>query len=398
MLQQRAVPVVVAASVPVVEVPKALTRAEIHVMGPKKKGRTGAKLRKIVPDPDDAQGFKVLGGSLRFFRASWWGWLSFSRAALTPAPSPPYAAPHRTRLLPTVHCFHLCGVVYSSPTRDDDQQEWSKTLRRLNAHESKRCVKRDMNKPKRPKRVAKRRRADASGLSGRWASIGPLPPINEYFVRSKEKPSRSYACVPIRGTWSAGAIARPRPLNADAGGRAATPRVAAASERASPVAMPPAKKNKMVSAAPSAASAFGSAAPTVPPAQQPPAQQPPAGTLSAAQKNDGFTMSGANVRASTNSRAAIYLAESASQMQVSSILSSFERRAQKVSPTSTPAAEMERMASVYSSIEAGNHLWPDPTLFVVRARGESLDAEDDGAGAAERMQLPDFAALKVPVF
>ena len=59
---------------------------------------------------------------------------------------------------------------------------------------------------------------------------------------------------------------------------------------------------------------------------------------------------------------------------------------------------MERMESVYSSIEAGNHLWPDPTLFVVRARGESLDAEDDGAGAAERMQLPDFAALEVPVF
>ena len=56
---------VVTTAVPVAVAPKALTRAEIHVMGPKKKGRTGAKLRKIVPDPDDAQGFKVLGALVR---------------------------------------------------------------------------------------------------------------------------------------------------------------------------------------------------------------------------------------------------------------------------------------------------------------------------------------------
>lgn len=283
--------------------------------------------------------------------------------------------------------------MYSSPTRDDDQQEWSKTLRRLNAHESKRCVKRDKNKPKRPKRAVKASRTDASGLSGRWASIGPLPPVNEYFVRSKNPPLASCKCVPIRGSWSGGNITRPRPLNADASGRTATYRVAAATKRASAVAAPPAKKIKMDSAAASHASASGSAlAPAVPPAQQQPVE-----ILSAAQESE-VTMGGSNTRAHTNSRATIYLAESASQMQVSSILSSFGRQAQKVSPTSASRAEMERMENVYTSIEAGRHIWPDPTLFVVRARGESFDAEDDGGAAAERMQIPDFAALEVPVF
>ena len=38
-----------------------------------------------------------------------------------------------------VHCVHLCGVVYRSLSRSRSQSEWTKTLRRLNAHESQRC-------------------------------------------------------------------------------------------------------------------------------------------------------------------------------------------------------------------------------------------------------------------
>ena len=33
----------------------------------------------------------------------------------------------------------MCGVLYDSPRKEVDRIEWSKTLRRLNAHESKRC-------------------------------------------------------------------------------------------------------------------------------------------------------------------------------------------------------------------------------------------------------------------
>ena len=48
--------------------------------------------------------------------------------------------PHRTD--PTrvhVHCVNMCGVLYCTKTRDADKSEWTKVLRRLNAHESKRC-------------------------------------------------------------------------------------------------------------------------------------------------------------------------------------------------------------------------------------------------------------------
>ena len=33
----------------------------------------------------------------------------------------------------------MCGVIYDTPNKEVDRVEWSKTLRRLNAHESKRC-------------------------------------------------------------------------------------------------------------------------------------------------------------------------------------------------------------------------------------------------------------------
>ena len=36
----------------------------------------------------------------------------------------------------------MCGVVYKTPLKKYDLQEWTKTLRRVNAHESKRCRKR----------------------------------------------------------------------------------------------------------------------------------------------------------------------------------------------------------------------------------------------------------------
>ena len=150
-----------------------LTRAEQHLLGPKKKGRTGAKVRKIIPDRDDPRGFNVLGAYASFIQQAsqaspphlMHGRTTLtactrSRSRLQPrthnlvsitASSPLHPTPFSPH---TVHCFNHCGVVYSSPTRDDNQQEWSKTLRRLNAHESKRCSKRDMNKHKRPKRKA----------------------------------------------------------------------------------------------------------------------------------------------------------------------------------------------------------------------------------------------------
>ena len=40
----------------------------------------------------------------------------------------------------------MCGVVYRTPTKQHCALEWTKTLRRINAHESKRCrlrVKKD---------------------------------------------------------------------------------------------------------------------------------------------------------------------------------------------------------------------------------------------------------------
>ena len=45
-----------------------LTRAEQHLLGPKKKGRTGAKVRKIIPDRDDPRGFNVLGAYASFIQ------------------------------------------------------------------------------------------------------------------------------------------------------------------------------------------------------------------------------------------------------------------------------------------------------------------------------------------
>lgn len=62
-----------------------------------RKPRTRNKTRRIVPDPASG-GFNVL-----------------------------------------VHCVNQCGTCYSTPRRKDNKVEWTKTLRRLNAHESKRC-------------------------------------------------------------------------------------------------------------------------------------------------------------------------------------------------------------------------------------------------------------------
>ena len=44
-----------------------------------------------------------------------------------------------------IHCINMCGVLYLTKTRDADKVAWTKVLRRLNAHESKRCRKK---KPK----------------------------------------------------------------------------------------------------------------------------------------------------------------------------------------------------------------------------------------------------------
>ena len=63
--------------------------------------------------------------------------------------------PHRTD--PTrvhVHCVNMCGVLYCTKTRDADKSEWTKVLRRLNAHESKRCRRS-------PARLAKERAKEA---------------------------------------------------------------------------------------------------------------------------------------------------------------------------------------------------------------------------------------------
>tara|TARA_B110000208_G_scaffold77125_1_gene98818 strand:+ start:146 stop:1726 length:1581 start_codon:yes stop_codon:yes gene_type:complete len=42
----------------------------------------------------------------------------------------------------SIHCCYSCGVVYETPSRGKSALEWTKTLRRLNAHESQRCPKR----------------------------------------------------------------------------------------------------------------------------------------------------------------------------------------------------------------------------------------------------------------
>ena len=54
---------------------------------------------------------------------------------LTSSPRPGPDLPLRF----AVHCINMCGVLYDTPRKDVDRIEWSKTLRRLNAHESKRC-------------------------------------------------------------------------------------------------------------------------------------------------------------------------------------------------------------------------------------------------------------------
>ena len=38
-----------------------------------------------------------------------------------------------------VHCVNECGTKYTTAQRVDNKVEWTKTLRRLNAHECKRC-------------------------------------------------------------------------------------------------------------------------------------------------------------------------------------------------------------------------------------------------------------------
>ena len=38
-----------------------------------------------------------------------------------------------------VHCVNECGTKYTTAKRGDNKVEWTKTLRRLNAHECKRC-------------------------------------------------------------------------------------------------------------------------------------------------------------------------------------------------------------------------------------------------------------------
>jgi hypothetical protein len=40
-----------------------------------------------------------------------------------------------------IHCINMCGVLYLTKTRESDKVAWTKVLRRLNAHESKRCRK-----------------------------------------------------------------------------------------------------------------------------------------------------------------------------------------------------------------------------------------------------------------
>ena len=40
-----------------------------------------------------------------------------------------------------IHCINMCGVLYLTKTREEDKVAWTKVLRRLNAHESKRCRK-----------------------------------------------------------------------------------------------------------------------------------------------------------------------------------------------------------------------------------------------------------------
>ena len=59
---------------------------------------------------------------------------------LTPHPVPSLPTPTtRTR---SVNCVYMCGVVYRTPLKKYDLEEWTKTLRRVNAHESKRCRRR----------------------------------------------------------------------------------------------------------------------------------------------------------------------------------------------------------------------------------------------------------------
>ena len=67
-----------------------------------KKGRGGAKVRKVVPSTTVVDGVSV-------------------------------------------HCCYNCGVVYETVSRKVSSAEWTKTLRRLNAHESQRCGKRPVN-------------------------------------------------------------------------------------------------------------------------------------------------------------------------------------------------------------------------------------------------------------
>ena len=69
----------------------------------------------------------------------------------------------------SVHCCYNCGVVYDTPSRQQSVLEWTKTLRRLNAHESKRCPKRNEGKRKLALELRKQRECEQRSVA---AAVG----------------------------------------------------------------------------------------------------------------------------------------------------------------------------------------------------------------------------------
>ena len=83
-------------------------------------------------------------------------------------------------LQPTVYCVNQCGVVYETLSRERNQDEWSKTLRRLNAHESKRCPNRNED------------------LTNEWANVGvELVPLDDEVDTVEVKPAALASIVGV---------------------------------------------------------------------------------------------------------------------------------------------------------------------------------------------------------
>ena len=105
-----------------------------------KKGRSPAKQRKLIPNPSVPG--HVFGASLCDVSFACLGYLRLFVSLASPHPPPPFFFPRTPMhiiIIITVHCINMCGVIYDTPNKEVDRVEWSKTLRRLNAHESKRC-------------------------------------------------------------------------------------------------------------------------------------------------------------------------------------------------------------------------------------------------------------------